>query len=64
MAASTTRPPMAPRGVNGKPIYDIAQAYAAPTEQVSGISPAQVTPSLDDLSEILNLARQVEASHR
>lgn len=64
MAASTTRPPMAPRGVNGKPIYNIAEAYAAPTEQVAAIAPAQVTPSLDDLSEILDLARQVEASHR
>ncbi len=65
MAASTTRPPMAPRGVNGKPTYNIAQAYAAPAEQVASGSPAPaVTPSADDLSEILNLARQVEGSHR
>lgn len=65
MAASTTRPPIARRGVNGKPIYDISQAYAAPVEKVASVSPAPaVTPSTDDLSEILNLARQVEASHR
>lgn len=64
MAASTTRPPMSPRGVNGRPMFNIAQAYAAPTEQVASIAPAPVTPPTDDLAEILSLARQVEASRR
>ena len=64
MAASTTRPPMAPRGVNGKQALNFVQAYATPSDQVASVQPDAITPLTEDLTEILKLARQVEASRR
>ena len=58
MAASTTRPPQSPKGVN------VASANPAPSEKVAATSTEAASPQAEDLSEILSLARQVEASHR
>ena len=58
MAASTTRPPQSPKGVN------VASANPAPSEKVATTSTEAASPKSEDLSEILSLARQVEASHR
>lgn len=61
MAANTTRPAMAPRGVN-RSIVD--HAYQSAPEQMATNTASSPAPPSPDLAEILELARRLETSHR